>query len=41
MYIVLFGPPGVGKGTQSKKLAAKYQLKHISPGHLLAYMCTQ
>jgi adenylate kinase len=33
--LVLFGPPGSGKGTQSEKLVAKYNLKHISTGDLL------
>jgi adenylate kinase len=33
--LVLFGPPGSGKGTQSEKLVAKYSLKHISTGDLL------
>ena len=33
--IALFGPPGVGKGTQSKELIQKYQLVHIAPGDLL------
>ncbi|MDE3124193.1 MAG: nucleoside monophosphate kinase, partial [Bacteroidota bacterium] len=33
--IILFGPPGSGKGTQSEKLVAKYQLKHLSTGDLL------
>jgi adenylate kinase len=32
--IVLFGPPGAGKGTQSEKIIAKYGLKHISTGDL-------
>ncbi|GGZ23336.1 adenylate kinase [Echinicola pacifica] len=34
LNIVLFGPPGAGKGTQSEKLIAKYQLEHISTGDL-------
>ena len=33
--IILFGPPGSGKGTQSQKLIEKYQVAHISPGELL------
>jgi adenylate kinase len=33
--IILFGPPGSGKGTQSEKLTAKYNLKHLSTGDLL------
>ena len=34
MVIVLFGPPASGKGTQAKKLAEKFNLKHISTGEL-------
>ncbi len=34
LNIVLFGPPGAGKGTQSEKLIAKYALVHISTGDL-------
>lgn len=34
LNIVLFGPPGAGKGTQSEKLIAKYELDHISTGDL-------
>lgn len=34
LNLVLFGPPGAGKGTQSEKLINKYQLIHISTGDL-------
>ncbi len=34
LNIVLFGPPGAGKGTQSEKLIAKYQLVHLSTGDI-------
>src|SRR6186713_2301682 len=33
--LILFGPPGSGKGTQSEKLIVKYNLKHLSTGDLL------
>ncbi|MDR2122847.1 MAG: adenylate kinase [Flavobacteriaceae bacterium] len=35
--IVLFGPPGSGKGTQAEILAKKFQLKHVSTGDLFRY----
>jgi|TARA_Y100000310_G_scaffold124950_2_gene123781 adenylate kinase len=34
MQIIIFGPPGVGKGTQSDMLAAKYKIPHISTGDI-------
>lgn len=33
--LILFGPPGSGKGTQSEKLIDKYGLVHLSTGNLL------
>ena len=33
--LVLFGPPGSGKGTQSERLVEKYSLMHLSTGNLL------
>jgi len=33
--LILFGPPGSGKGTQSEKLITQYGLKHLSTGDLL------
>ena len=35
LNLVLFGPPGAGKGTQSVKLVERFQLIHLSTGDLL------
>lgn len=35
LNLVLFGPPGAGKGTQSEKIIKKYQLIHLSTGDIL------
>ena len=35
MNILIFGPPGSGKGTQSQKVSSYFDLKHISFGEVL------
>jgi adenylate kinase len=35
LNLVLFGPPGAGKGTQSQLISEKFDLKHVSTGDLL------
>ena len=35
MNLIIFGPPGAGKGTQSKYIANKYNLYQLSTGELL------
>ena len=41
LNIVLFGPPGAGKGTQSQRLIAHYHLVHLSTGDLLRAQIAQ
>ena len=35
MNLILFGPPGAGKGTQSNELCKNYNLQKVSTGDLL------
>lgn len=37
LNIVLFGPPGAGKGTQSENLIARYDLVHLSTGDIFRF----
>lgn len=41
MRIVLIGPPGAGKGTQSALLAGKFQIPHLSTGEILRAAAAQ
>ena len=34
MKIIMLGAPGAGKGTQAKKIAAKYSIPHVSTGDI-------
>jgi adenylate kinase len=40
LNIILFGPPGSGKGTQALKLVKRFELIHISTGDLFRYEMT-
>ncbi|MCI0454508.1 MAG: adenylate kinase [Candidatus Dadabacteria bacterium] len=35
MIFIIFGPPGVGKGTQAAKISQKYNFLHVSTGDIL------
>lgn len=37
LHLVLFGPPGSGKGTQALQLKEKYNLLHLSTGDIFRY----
>lgn len=37
MKLILFGPPGAGKGTQAKKISSHYNVPHLSTGNIFRY----
>lgn len=37
LNLVLFGPPGAGKGTQSERIIDRYQLVHLSTGDIFRF----
>lgn len=34
-HLIVFGPPGAGKGTQAEKISQEFKFKHLSTGHVL------
>ena len=41
LNIIMFGPPGSGKGTQSKKITEQFGFKHLSTGEMLRFEMDQ
>ena len=41
MNIILFGPPGAGKGTQADRIINHYSLAHLSTINILQLMNTE
>ena len=41
MRLLIFGPPGVGKGTQAKLISAEFHIPHISTGDMLRSAASQ
>jgi|SRR6056297_701119 len=37
MKLILFGPPGAGKGTQAKKISSHYSIPHLSTGQIFRH----
>lgn len=37
MKLILFGPPGAGKGTQAEKVSSHYNIPHLSTGNIFRY----